>query len=185
MIDLSHLRLPQVENLGFVMALSNPFNIPCPNLCYALDMISERDYLKMRSEIENRCRLDIEALDRVWAMAYKGVPPPQKVTPHQGSRAISRVSLNPGAFAAAESLNKRAVVRAAVQSLPGEFGSKDVRGAMDSISPEASRHILDNQLSSNLAKLVELGEIHVRTQKVGRTPAVYAHGPKPLEEIGL
>jgi hypothetical protein len=146
-------------------------------------MISERDYLKMRTEIENRCRLDLEALDRVWSMAHRGEPPPQKAKPQHSSNAIPKTLdiANTALEIATEALNKRATVRAAVQSLSGEFGSKDVRTALERISPEASAQISDNQLSSIIARLAELSEIHAVTPKSGRTPAIYAHGPRSEE----
>lgn len=148
-------------------------------------MISEREYLKLRAEIESRCRLDIEALDRVWSMAHKGQPAPQKATPVRSPSAIGTIVAKATeqllVEAEAAALNKRAAVRAAIHALSGEFGSKDVRAALERDNPEASARISENQLSSIIARLADLGEIHVVIERQGRTPASYAHGPKPVE----
>src|SRR5579863_7023668 len=114
-------------------------------------MISERDYLKMRAKIEDDYRRDIEALDRVWAFAHKEPPPQQKkATPAGSTNAITQVleTVNAALETHVATLNKRASVRSAIQSIPGDFGSKDVRAALERIDPQASAQITDNQLSS-------------------------------------
>lgn len=150
-------------------------------------MISEREYLKLRAEIENRCRLDIEALDRVWSMAYKGTPPRQKPKPQSSTRAITKVleKVNDALEVVNDSLNKRGAVREVIRSFTGAFGSKDVRAALEAHNPEASRMINDNQLSSIIARLADLDEIHIMVPKSGRTAAVYVPGPKPAEVKAL
>lgn len=137
----------------------------------------------MRTEIENRYRDDLEALNRVWSMAHKGAAPPQKkANPVHHKDATGQVlEVVAGALEIAGSYNKRAAVRAAIQSFSGAFGSKDVRAALLNANPALSAVITDNQLSSIIARLAELNEIHAVVSKTGRTPAVYCAGPKPLE----
>jgi hypothetical protein len=142
--------------------------------------MKERDYLKKRQEIEQQCRNDLAALDRVWAMFSKASPPastePLPRVPWPRARVAEEIDDN--------SPNKRDAVRAALSSFAGrEFMSKDVRDKLDTEHPEVSRVITENQLSSIVSRLASMGEIIVVRAKVGRSPAIYALKHPPSEIV--
>jgi hypothetical protein len=132
--------------------------------------VKEREYLRKRQEIEDRCRRDLEVLERAWTLFNGDVPVP-KPTPK--SKPIARIAVSGNGPRQASTFSKRDAVRDALTFIFGTFGSRSVRVALDANYPEKSLEITDNQLAAIISRLASMGELVIVQPKLGRSPAIY------------
>lgn len=131
--------------------------------------MKEREYLKKRAELQEECQRKLEALDLVWAMFNTGPTP-------STSKALSIGHSDPSTPDAdwPFSISKRDAVREALTTLSvPSFTAREIRATLTATNPDLSEKITDNQLSSIVSRLADMGEITVLRKKIGRSPAVY------------
>ena len=126
--------------------------------------MDEREYIKIKADIEADCQRKLEALETVWSL-YKGKPsadvtnrlPPSSLT---------------------------AVVRQAMPSLGEKFSIWEIQKQMEKLFPAI--HYKKNSLSGTLTRMHQRKEIEIVRKGEGTAPAVYKRGTSfhlpPVEE---
>ncbi len=110
----------------------------------------EREYLRLKKEIEDRCRKDLEALERVWQLSKRDEP----------DNKIKRGDL------------QNAIVRV-VSELKQDFTAEQVLARLKTAAPEIGEKTKASTVSSALKRMHENGEIDAVIRGIGRKPSVY------------
>lgn len=136
--------------------------------------MKEKDYLKLKAKIEAEYRQNIEALNRIWAMA--GDKPKNPQVALETTKSLLGDLL--GAATAADTGSSKAprnasglaqCVRSFVEIAAGPFTILDVEGVVIQSIPEAKRL----SIAAAIKRLVKNEKIIIEKQGSGRRPSIY------------
>ena len=129
----------------------------------------EREYLRMKRQIEADYRKKLDALELVWGMAGGSA----SSSPSTSSDELRRGDL-------------REAIRSAVRDLTGEFRPEDVLDAIRADDELLAALIKPASLSSALKRLAEKGEIELIEAGSGKRPSRYRgkQGVTVLKAVG-
>jgi hypothetical protein len=125
----------------------------------------EKDYNKLRREIQEKCRQDIEALDRVWAM-ISGTSPGLVSSDFAGN----------GAGSAAPRIEGLAdAIREVLPAMPETFTIRDVIDAIGRGNPELGASVREKptSVSSALKRFEREKKITLTRVGVDKKPSEY------------
>jgi hypothetical protein len=117
--------------------------------------MQEREYLRLRREIQERCRRDLESLDRVWQLSMESGGAKKEET----GDGIKRGDL------------QNAIIRT-VGQFEGTFTAEDMHQKIKETEPEIGTKAKATSVSSALNRM-DGNEIEVVERGVGRKRSVY------------
>jgi len=127
--------------------------------------MQEREYLRLKREIEERCRKDLESLERVWELSK---------TAGGGNRetgdGIKRGDL------------QTAIIRA-IGQFTTDFTAEQMHAKIKVTNPEIGEKAKSSSVSSALNRM-EGNEIEIVIRGVGRKPSVYRVRRPDLKVVG-
>lgn len=123
--------------------------------------MNEREYNRLRSEIEGEYRRKLDALDLVWKMANSS---------RSGTQAAQAVN---GVVGKGKLLR---AVRHALTDLHGDFTLRDVESQIRTVNPTLAATIKRPSLSSALKRLAKEGAIVLVSVGTGKKPSTYRMG---------
>ncbi len=125
--------------------------------------MQEREYLRMKREIEERCRQDLAALERIWELSGG---------PKQGgsSDGIKRGDL------------QNAIIRA-LGNFTTDFTAEQMHARIRVTDPEIGEKAKPSSVSSSLNRM-DGSEIEIIERGVGRKPSVYRVKKPDLKIVG-
>jgi hypothetical protein len=127
--------------------------------------MQEREYLRLKREIEERCRKDLESLERVWELS-KATEGPHRET----GDGIKRGDL------------QNAIIRA-IGQFASDFTAEQMHAKIKVTNPEIGEKAKPSSVSSALNRM-EGNEIEVVIRGVGRKPSVYRVKKPDLKVVG-
>jgi hypothetical protein len=135
--------------------------------------LNRRDYDRLKKQIEDRYRRDIEALERVWEMANGGAGA-QRESP-EGRAATSTQHTR------VEGLTD--AIRKVLATITGTFTIRDIMARVIEIDQAVGEAIQDKpaSVSSALKRLESEGEISVVRKGSGKRPSEYRVGSSSQE----
>ena len=120
--------------------------------------VKEREYLRLRRQIEEDYRRKIEALETVWKLSQ---PSKNSASPEsEGAPRPSRGTVD-------------ALVRGVLPDLGEVFRPRDVMERLHVKHPDSKRFLLRSSVSSTLRRLVGEQKIEVVEQGSGKRPSRY------------
>jgi hypothetical protein len=122
-----------------------------------ISQMHEREYKRLRAEIEADYRKKLEALDLVWSMSNGATRPGQNIS---GRGAILLA------------------VRTAVAGLQSTFGPPEVESSIKKNDPALAPKIRRASISNVLKKLVDEGTVEVVEKGQGRQASTYRKKPQ-------
>jgi hypothetical protein len=136
-------------------------------------ILNRRDYERLRKQIEDRYRRDIEALDRVWEMA-NGASGTQKEASEARASSSTQSPRVEGLTDA---------IRKALATITGTFTLRDIMAKVMEVDPVVGEAIQDKpaSVSSALKRLEGDDEISVVRKGSGKRPSEYRVGSAPQE----
>jgi hypothetical protein len=124
--------------------------------------MQEREYLRLRREIEERYREDLASLERIWELA--------RGPENAGSDGIKRGDL------------QNAIIRALSQ-FTSDFTAEQMHAKIKITDPEIGEKAKASSVSSSLNRM-DGNEIEVVVRGVGRKPSVYRIKKPELKVVG-
>jgi len=128
--------------------------------------LKQKDYLRLRRQIEDKYRADIDALERVWQMAQPPESPAKAETPR------------------IEGLTE--AVRGLLRTVPEPFNLRSVIGRLnehpDQNIAQAARS-RPASVSTVLKRLEKTGEIRLLEKGSGKRASSYARGNPPVTAL--
>lgn len=118
--------------------------------------MNDREYDRLKKQIEEEYRANLDALERIWRMSKK-----------QNSAAAASNGKRGSLLVAA---------RQAITQRHGTFNLRDIEEAIKRNNPDLT--IRRPSLSSTLLRLVEDGEVEVVERGIGRKASTYRSKPK-------
>lgn len=119
--------------------------------------MTEKDYLKLRKQIDERYRADVDALNRIWGLSNKVTPPSANETKDPKVQIRGHLVQT---------------IREIIPSIPGKFTVHEIERRLIERVPEIS--IKRTSLSQVLKRLLEDEKIiNLVEAGVGRAPSVY------------
>jgi len=114
--------------------------------------VNEKQYLRLRRQIEDDYKKKLDALETVWRMVSDPAAEPATSHPRQ---------------------NLMPLVRDAVATVDGPFTQTDLQEQLAAKNPSAS--IRRSSLASALRRLVDEGVLEIVERGVGKKPSIYRH----------
>jgi hypothetical protein len=133
--------------------------------------VTLREYQRLRDQIEDRYRRDLEALERVWQLAGGGEAPTLSADAPADQSGAARFDHG----------QVERLVRVTVQKFGDEFTVHQVREYIRRQRPEFAG-VPRASISSALRRLAASGRLIVVEQGVGKRPSRYRLSPIPVVE---
>jgi CRP-like cAMP-binding protein len=133
--------------------------------------LNQRDYERLRKQIEDRYRRDIEALERVWEMAAAGSNGQKEPTNGRAPSGTQNHRI--------EGLTD--AIRKVLITIDGTFTLRDIMARLSATDSIIGESIKDKpaSVSSALKRLESEGEISVVRKGTGKRPSEYRVGDTP------
>lgn len=119
--------------------------------------VNEREYLRLRRQIEDDAKRKLDALDLVWKMMRD---PTNGVRSDDDANPVKRGAID-------------ASVREVLPQLNGVFGPREVRACVEKKNPTLAGQVNRSTVSSALRRLAEEGLITVVQHGKGKRPTRY------------
>jgi hypothetical protein len=127
--------------------------------------MQEREYLRLKREIQERCRKDLESLERVWQLSMET----------GGAKLDSSDGIKRGDL-------QNAIIRA-IGQFTGNFTAEDMHQKIKETDPEIGAKAKPTSVSSALMRM-DGNEIEVIERGVGRKRSVYKAKKTELKVVG-
>jgi hypothetical protein len=131
----------------------------------------EREYKRLKAQIESRYRADLSALERVWQMAQSSEPPSKPARAQTEDHKPGLFGQMVEEFAPEASLVERA--RAALPPPGTAFTVRFIEAKIRNAYPDMNGSLSLASLSSTLKRFADKGEIHIKIAGAGKRATVF------------